>query len=333
MHVLQLQQVALPAWQGYGYHTTADYVSEEEDGLASSPIPISQGNPSSTTSLEALQDLRDIGINRYSLGIQSFQNHILKDLGRDHTPATALRSLIDAKSVWPGRVSMDLIMGHTGQTLADWRSELKFAMDIVDDHLSLYHLTVEPGTDLYKDVRSGLVSTPNDDLATDMYEAIIEITEAAGFEHYEVSNFARNKAYSQHNSGHWQGVDYLGIGPGAHGRVTDPATGDRVRTFNIRDPTTWMAHCKQHGSGLRRTVVMSDEETKQELVVLGMRTKAGVNFARFKQLTKQDLMQYLDADAVMICTEAGLILKTQDALSPTERGMAVADELVTRLLP
>ncbi|KAG0084778.1 radical S-adenosyl methionine domain-containing protein 1 [Podila epicladia] len=228
---------------------------------------------------------------------------------------------------------MDLIMGHAGQTLTDWRSELKFAMDIVDDHLSLYHLTVEPGTDLHKDVRSGLVSIPSHDLATDMYEAIIELTEAAGFEHYEVSNFARNRAYSQHNSGHWQGVDYLGIGPGAHGRVTDPVTGDRVRTFNIRDPATWMAHCEQQGSGLRRTVVLSEEETKQELVVLGMRTAVGVNFARFKQLTKQDLMQYLNADAVAICTEAGLITRTIEALSPTERGMAVADELVTRLLP
>jgi len=94
-----------------------------------------------------LQSLRDIGINRYSLGVQSFQDHILKELGRDHTSSSALRSLSDARSVWPGKVSMDLIMGHAGQTLEDWRKELDTTMDVVDDHLSLYHLTVEPGTE------------------------------------------------------------------------------------------------------------------------------------------------------------------------------------------
>ncbi|KAF9431068.1 radical S-adenosyl methionine domain-containing protein 1 [Podila epigama] len=273
-----------------------------------------EGNPSSTTSLETLQVLREIGINRYSLGIQSFNSQRLKDLGRDHSPATALRSLIDAKTVWPGKVSMDLIMGHKGQTLEDWRAELKFTMDIVDDHLSLYHLTVEPGTE---NVKSGSVSLPDHDLSTDLYESILEITEAAGFEHYEVSNFARNKAYSQHNSGHWQGIDYLGIGPGAHGRVTDPVTDNRIRTFNIRDPATWMKHCEERGSGMRRKVIMGPQETMQELVVLGMRTKCG----------------YLNSEAVQACLDAGLIVKTQDALSPTERGMAVADELVARILP
>ncbi|KAG0354642.1 radical S-adenosyl methionine domain-containing protein 1, partial [Gamsiella multidivaricata] len=174
-----------------------------------------EGNPSSTTSVQTLKSLRDIGINRYSLGVQSFQNHILKELGRDHTPSSALRSLLDARSVWPGRVNMDLIMGHAGQTLEDWTKELRFTMDVVDDHLSLYHLTVEPGTALHKDVTQGKIALPDNDQATDMYEAMIELTSKAGFEHYEVSNFARNQAYSKHNSGHWLGVDYLGkdLGP------------------------------------------------------------------------------------------------------------------------
>ncbi|CAO3569482.1 unnamed protein product [Mortierella alpina] len=105
-----------------------------------------EGNPSSTTSVDVLKNLRDIGINRYSLGIQSFQERILEELGRDHTPSTALKSLLDARSVWPGRVSMDLIMGHSRQTLQDWIKELRFTMDVVDDHLSLYHSqwSVEP---------------------------------------------------------------------------------------------------------------------------------------------------------------------------------------------
>ncbi|KAG0330407.1 radical S-adenosyl methionine domain-containing protein 1, partial [Dissophora globulifera] len=201
-----------------------------------------EGNPSSTTSVNVLQSLRDIGINRYSLGVQSFQERILRELGRDHTPSSALRSLLDARSVWPGRVSMDLIMGHAGQTLEDWEKELRFTMDVVDDHLSLYHLTVEPGTaqvdasqffrrrharvertsnliqgilpyftviSLHKDVARGTVVLPDYDLTTDMYETMIKVTGEAGFEHYEVSNFARKQAYSKHNSGHWLGIDYL----------------------------------------------------------------------------------------------------------------------------
>ncbi|KAI1315616.1 radical S-adenosyl methionine domain-containing protein 1 [Mortierella claussenii] len=293
-----------------------------------------EGNPSassSTTSKETLRDLRALGITRYSLGVQSFQNRILKELGRDHTPSAALRSLLDARSVWPGMVSMDLIMGHAGQTLEDWTNELRFAMDVVDDHLSLYHLTVEPGTALHKDVARGNIKLPDSDLTTDMYEAMIEITCDAGFEHYEVSNFARNQAYSQHNSGHWLGIDYLG--PGAHGRIHDPRTGGLVRTYNIRDPSSWMGQCAEQGTGRRRVTAVDAEESKQELVVLGMRTKQGIRLDRFRSLTGDDLIKYLDKDAMAASIAAGLVRLSADALSPTERGMAVADELVARLLP
>ncbi|KAF9929062.1 radical S-adenosyl methionine domain-containing protein 1 [Linnemannia zychae] len=255
---------------------------------------------------ETLKTLRSIGINRYSLGIQSFQDHILTELGRDHSGSTALKSLADARTVWPGKVSMDLIMGHSGQTLEDWIKELHFTMRIVDDHLSLYQLTVERGT------------------------------ANAGFEHYEVSNFARNKAYSIHNSGHWLGVDYLGIGPGAHGRITLPQTGQKFRTFNVRDPAGWMRECEDLGTGRRKTVEVGPEDSKRELLVLGMRTRQGVDFDRFARLTGQDLLEvsldYLDKDATTSCIDAGLLKLGATSLSPTEGGMAVADELSVRLL-
>ncbi|KAH7036664.1 hypothetical protein BKA57DRAFT_475312 [Linnemannia elongata] len=292
-----------------------------------------EGNPSSTTSIETLKTLRDIGINRYSLGVQSFQEHILTELGRDHTPSTALRSLLDARAVWPGKVSMDLIMGHAGQTLDDWIKELRFTMDIVDDHLSLYHLTVEPGTALHKDVKQGKTTLPDGDLSTDMYEATIQLTREAGFQHYEVSNFARNKAYSMHNSGHWLGIDYLGIGPGAHGRMSHPQTRQQFRTFNVRDPAGWMRECEEQGTGRRKTEAIEPEDSKRELLVLGMRTRRGLDFDRFYQLTGQDLLEYLNKDATEWCIDAGLLQLSAASLSPTERGMAVADELSVRLLP
>ncbi|KAF9435363.1 radical S-adenosyl methionine domain-containing protein 1 [Entomortierella beljakovae] len=285
----------------------------------------------STTSVDTLRALRDIGINRYSLGVQSFQSHILNELGRDHTPSSALRSLSDARSIWPGRVSMDLIMGHAGQTLEDWKKELRFTMDVVDDHLSLYHLTVEPGTALHRDVSKGKVDLPDNELTADMYETMIQITSEAGFEHYEVSNFARNQAYSQHNSGHWLGIDYLG--PGAHGRVRDPVTRKIYRTFNIRDPAGWARQIAETGTGRRRMTEVDLDESKKELVVLGMRTKIGVDLAGFFTLTGQELLKFLNKDATESCIEAGLLELTPQRLSPTERGMAVADELVTRILP
>ncbi|KAF9209478.1 radical S-adenosyl methionine domain-containing protein 1 [Haplosporangium sp. Z 27] len=245
------------------------------------------------------------------------------ELGRDHTPSSALRSLLDARSVWPGKVSMDLIMGHSGQTLEDWKQELRFTLDVVDDHLSLYHLTVEPGTQLHKDVTQGKVQLPDNELAVDMYEAMIEMTNEAGFEHYEVSNFARNGAYSQHNR----------IGPGAHGRMRDPISGKVMRTFNIRDPAGWMRQCAEIGTGRRRTTVIEIEETKQELVALGLRTKRGVELENFKMRTDQGLLEYLNTEATKSCIEAGLVTLNPQALLPTERGMAVADELALRLLP
>ncbi|KAG0000669.1 radical S-adenosyl methionine domain-containing protein 1 [Entomortierella chlamydospora] len=286
-------------------------------GLSKDTEVTVEGNPSSTTSVETLRSLRSIGINRYSLGVQSFQSHILKGLGRDHTPSSALRSLLDARSVWPGKVSMDLIMGHSGQTLEDWRQELRFTLDVVDHHLSLYHLTVERGTKLHKDVTQGKVTLPDSELAADMYETMIEMTSEAGFEHYEVSNFAKNQAYR----------------PGAHGRMRNPKSGELQRTFNIRDPAGWMQQCSEVGTGRRRTVAIDPEETKQELVALGMRTKRGVELEMFKKATGQELIKYLNTEALTTCVEANLVVLSPQALSPTERGMAVADELVARLLP
>ncbi|KAG0266893.1 hypothetical protein DFQ27_009360 [Actinomortierella ambigua] len=290
-----------------------------------------EGNPSSTTSVSTLRQLARLGINRYSLGIQTFRAETLQALGRDHTPASALRSLNDARSVWPGRVSFDLIMGHEGQTLQDWIKELDFSMDVADNHISLYQLTVEAGTRLHKDVRAGKIELPENDLMADMYEAAIEVAGKAGFEHYEVSNFARGGAYSQHNSGHWIGVDYIGVGPGAHGRVRDMTTNEHQRTFNVRDPAGWMQHCEIIGTGVRKTVPISADEWKQELVVLGMRTKKGVQLDRFEQLTGHNLLQYLPRESVDRCVEAGLLTRTTESLQPTKRGMAVADELPVQI--
>ncbi|KAG0235075.1 hypothetical protein BGW42_005868 [Actinomortierella wolfii] len=290
-----------------------------------------EGNPSSTTSVDTLKQLARLGINRYSLGIQTFRAETLQALGRDHTPASALRSLNDARSIWPGKVSFDLIMGHEGQTLEGWVKELNFSMDVADNHISLYQLTVEAGTRLHKDVRAGKVDLPGHELMADMYDAAIEISARAGFEHYEVSNFARNGAYSRHNSGHWMGVDYIGVGPGAHGRVQDAETGKYWRTFNVRDPSGWMVHCEETGTGVRKAVPISIEELKQELVVLGMRTKNGVQLDRFQQLTQQPLLQYLPRDSIDRCIEAGLLVQTDESLRPTRRGMAVADELPVQI--
>ncbi|KAG0013839.1 radical S-adenosyl methionine domain-containing protein 1 [Entomortierella chlamydospora] len=207
-------------------------------------------------------------------------SHILKELGRDHTPSSALRSLLDARS-------------------------------------KSYQLTKMFMRRLHKDVTQGKVTLPDSELAADMYETMIEMTSEAGFEHYEVSNFAKNQAYR----------------PGAHGRMRNPKSGELQRTFNIRDPAGWMQQCSEVGTGRRRTVAIDPEETKQELVALGMRTKRGVELEMFKKATGQELIKYLNTEALTTCVEANLVVLSPQALSPTERGMAVADELVARLLP
>ncbi|ORE05507.1 putative oxygen-independent coproporphyrinogen III oxidase [Rhizopus microsporus var. microsporus] len=246
-----------------------------------------EANPTSAEK-DKLEQFKQIGINRLSLGIQTFNQKHLKMLGRDHSAKEALSALEAAKRIFGSdRVSFDLIFARPGQTLDEWKNELKDALTIAGDHLSLYQLSMERSTPLHKQYLKGLVpAMPDHDLSADMYEETVRQCEAFGYSHYEVSSFAKTqKAISRHNFSYWQGIDYLGIGPGAHGRLTDVSENQRVRTFGEFHPDKYMALCESDGEGLRKIIPIPFDTMAEELIVFGLRTRMGIPRSRFRELT------------------------------------------------
>ncbi|KAJ3143569.1 radical S-adenosyl methionine domain-containing protein 1 [Geranomyces variabilis] len=306
-----------------------------------------EGNPTSIETAR-LREFRGAGINRLSLGLQALDERDLKFFGRDHDAQDAVRAVEVAREVFD-RVSVDAIWGRPGQTVEAWIKELEEIATFGVSHLSLYQLTVERGTPLFRAVMQRTTTVPDADFSADLYEATVSTAARLDYAQYEVSSFAlhgdrRNR--SVHNSSYWTGSDYIGIGPGAHGRVRDEARG-RVRTFRVLEPKAWMAQCERDGHGIRRVVPVSDEETAKEVVLLGLRTTDGLNFDILRSLSgaERPFTKTLDLTRVEELIAAGLLEWTasqgdgvadryEDAvgLRATRQGMAVIDMVVSEIL-
>ncbi|XP_014805384.1 PREDICTED: radical S-adenosyl methionine domain-containing protein 1, mitochondrial [Calidris pugnax] len=236
-----------------------------------------EANPSSA-SPQRLQGFRAAGVNRLSIGVQSLDDAELRLLGREHTAAEARGAVEAARGLFPGRTSIDLIFGLPGQSRDAWSQGLEAALGLCDDHLSLYQLTLERGTALAARVFGGDLPTPSQDLVADMYHTACAALLSAGFRHYEVSNFARKGALSTHNLSYWQAEQYIGVGPGAHGRFVPWGEGGCRREARVQtlEPDAWMWEVQSQGHGTRRRVVLSPLEQLEEVLVLGLRTDEGV---------------------------------------------------------
>ncbi|KAL7318920.1 hypothetical protein PS15m_002100 [Mucor circinelloides] len=315
-----------------------------------------EANPTSIEQSK-LKQFKQAGVNRLSLGIQSFNTQDLKMLGRDHTGKEALKALSLAKDIFDKeRVTFDLIYARPGQTTNDWKKELQQALDIAGDHLSMYQLTVERSTPLHKQSLKGLLpSIPDPDTAADMYEATVRIAADYGYQHYEVSSYAKDqKAISRHNFSYWQGMDFLGIGPGAHGRLTDIHKNQRIRTFGEFHPDKYMTLCEAEGEGIRKLQPISVHDVAEELIVFGMRTRMGIPRSRFSKMTGGEILDHvIDTEALQLFIEANLLVQ-EDAMTddlgcfvpkellyewekgggirPTEAGLERIDYILPRLL-
>ena len=240
-----------------------------------------EANP---TSVEAgrFVGYRDAGVNRVSMGIQALNNHDLRKLGRLHSVEEALSAFDIARNAFD-RVSFDLIYARQDQTLEGWKNELELALGLAVDHLSMYQLTIEDGTAFGDRYAAGkLRGLPDDDRAADMYDLTQEICDKFGFSAYEVSNHAKPDAESIHNKIYWQYGDYIGIGPGAHGRLTQ--NGHRFATEAHRNPNMWLNLVETHGSGQTNFDQLSPEDELTEFLLMGMRLSEGVDIDRLKNL-------------------------------------------------
>ncbi len=287
-----------------------------------------EANP---TSVEAglLAAFRDAGVNRLSLGVQSLEDAPLRMLGRQHTAADAVAALETARRVFP-RLSFDLIYARPGQSLAAWRAELHRALALAADHLSLYQLTVEPGTAFEAQHRRGDLVLPGDEDAAALYEATAEAAAAHGLAQYEISNYAAPGAESRHNLAYWRYGDYAGIGPGAHGRLMLGPT--LVATRRHRAPEPWADRVERAGHGSTAEETIAPADRAREMLLMGLRLHEGVDTARFARRTGLDLADALDADVLAQALEAGYLVQTADRLTATHEGRVRLDALLPALL-
>ncbi len=268
---------------------------------------------------------RQAGINRISMGVQALNDEDLRRLGRIHTVAEA-RTAFDVARTTFDRVSFDLIYGRQKQTLDDWTSELKQALNMAIDHLSLYQLTIEQGTAFGDRYNAGkLAGLPSDDLGADMYEATQDLCGEAGMPSYEVSNHARDGAQSRHNLVYWRYGDYVGIGPGAHGRLT--INGQRTATECYSNPKRWLSAALA-GQTEKPREPLAREDQASELLLMGLRLKEGIDPKRFFNL----LGRNIDQNALNELIDLNLIHNQKDRIIVSDQGFMILNAVLRRLL-
>jgi oxygen-independent coproporphyrinogen-3 oxidase len=287
-----------------------------------------EANP---TSIEAgrFGGYRDAGVNRVSIGVQSLDETALRRLGRQHSAAQAIAALEIGRRIFP-RLSFDLIYARPGQTEAAWRAELAQALDLAADHLSLYQLTIEPGTAFEALHRRGEVVLPDEETAARLYEATAEEAARFGLLPYEVSNYAKPGSESRHNLAYWRYGDYAGIGPGAHGRLS--LDGRLIATRRHRAPEIWAERVEASGHGSGEDLAVTPEEQAREMLLMGLRLSEGISAARFQARTGIALADAIDADIRTAAVEAGYLVDEADWLRATPEGRLRLDALLSALV-
>lgn len=268
---------------------------------------------------------REAGISRISMGIQALNDADLKRLGRLHTAKEAFAAFDVARSTFE-RVSFDLIYGRQDQNLADWEAELTHALTLAVDHISLYQLTIEQGTAFGDRYALGkLRGLPSEDLGADMFALTQDICDAAGMPAYEVSNHARDGAQSRHNLIYWRYGDYIGIGPGAHGRLT--IDGHKIATEAYSNPKRWLDGAKTAATEKPRSRLDQDAQAS-EFLMMGLRLREGINLERYETIAGKTL----SLPTLTHLEEIGMVCLPNRVLTVTNQGVIVLNSILEALL-
>ena len=283
-----------------------------------------EANPSSVEAAR-FGDLARAGVNRVSLGLQALDDEALGYLGRAHDVAEGLAALDTAQKAFR-RVSFDLIYARPGQSPEAWHSELDRALAFGTEHLSLYQLTIEPGTQFAARLARGDLATLDPDLAADLFEQTRARTAAAGLPAYEISNHARPGAQSRHNLTYWRYGTYAGIGPGAHGRRGGLATTRRKK------PENWLSRVEATGHGIEQEDALSAAARAQEALLMGLRLGEGVDLARIAALTGLPEDALIDRATTQRLAAQGLLVRSGNRLRITEAGMLLLDAILSAIV-
>ena len=285
-----------------------------------------EANPNSAEAAR-FRDFRAAGINRLSLGVQSLDDAALAFLGRGHDAGEAIEAVSLAQRIFP-RYSFDLIYARPAQTASEWRQELQAALVHAGDHLSVYQLTVEKGTPFHGAWRRGELALPDEGTGAALYQETQDILARAGLPAYEISNHAAAGGECRHNLTYWLGGDYVGIGPGAHGRLGRRA----VATEQIRAPEDWLAAVERDGHGTRRRATIAPDERLSETLIMGLRLTGGIPRRVFRQVLGTDPESALDSLRLERLVEGGFLTLDGDGLRATEAGLRRLDAVLAALI-
>jgi oxygen-independent coproporphyrinogen-3 oxidase len=274
-----------------------------------------EANPA-TFDLAKAKLFKSLGVTRVSLGIQSFTPHVLETLGREHSPEEASESVVTLRAAGIRSVNIDLMFSIPGQSLEDWESTLRHAVSLKPDHISAYNLTYEEDTAFFESLQKGTYQE-NENHDADHYHLADEILTAAGFDHYETSNYARPGHHSLHNQGYWEGADYLGLGPSAVSTIA----GTRHR--NIPDTAAYVKQVSSIGNAIHETEILTPAQRRIELIALGLRTTKGIS------------LDLLDADCLVkakILASENLLHISETHLRLTQLGRPLVDPIAAELI-
>jgi oxygen-independent coproporphyrinogen-3 oxidase len=290
-----------------------------------------EANP---TSIEAgrFRGYAAAGVNRVSIGVQSFDDAALRFLGREHSAGQGKAAIELAREIFP-RLSFDLIYARPVQSLASWRAELETALSLAADHLSLYQLTIEQGTKFATLHGRGEFVLPGEDAAAALYDATAEAAGRFGLAQYEISNYARPGRESRHNLAYWRYQDYAGIGPGAHGRLTlaGERGGELFATSRHRAPEVWAELVEAKGTGATTEEPVSRLDRGREALLMGLRLSEGISLEMFESRTGSSLLDAVDPQVLQQAQEENYLLLTPTHLIATIEGRKRLDALLPEL--
>lgn len=288
-----------------------------------------EANPTSSE-YSKFEAFRESGINRISVGIQSLIDEDLRKLGRHHSAKEGIEAIKMARDVFD-RYSFDIIYTREGQNLEAWKDELAKVMELASGHISLYQLTIEKATPFYSMHEKGELILPENDVAADMYEHSLDYLRSLGYKRYEISNFALEGLECKHNLTYWNYNNYLGIGPGAHSRISFDGA-EVTALMNYNKPSKWMDLLKENQSPLQNKTPLNNKELVEEIIMMGLRLEGGINSDKIEKYLGLNFEDILDKKELARFIDGDFVSYKNNHLALTDKGMMMHSFIVPRVL-
>ncbi|MCH9753625.1 MAG: radical SAM family heme chaperone HemW [Alphaproteobacteria bacterium] len=286
-----------------------------------------EANPTSSE-LKKFKNFKSAGINRISIGVQSLIEKDLNFLGRNHSSIEAIKTIEEASTVFDN-YSFDLIYARPNQTTKEWEVELKDSLKYVKNHISLYQLAIEKGTQFYSDFRKKKFSIPNQEQALELYDLTNNIIKDYGLSRYEISNYSLKGKESEHNLGYWKYREYLGIGAGAHSKVK--IDGKLHHIMMIHNPEKWIESVNSHSHGVQKKEEMLASDIALEYLLMGLRLEEGISIDGFKKIAQKDLFEYISHNKINFFEKNNFLNYNGNILNLTDSGKLVLNHIVSAI--